>query len=135
MKLETLQDELTEDLKIDHTKLQYEASQVPTLYGKWSRYHSTIRKEMLKVENAKKTVIKNTLDYHTGRGDEACMDVYEKSEMKVVIAANKDVLKVETSLQYWGILLEFCSKAIDAVKAKGFAIKHVIDLRAFEAGA
>lgn len=135
MKLETLQDELTEDLKIDHTKLQYEASQVPTLYGKWSRYHSTIRKEMLKVENMKKTALKSTLDYYTGRGEEACMDQYEKSEMKVVIAANADVIKVETSLQYWGILLEFCSKAIDAVKAKGFAIKHVIDLRAFEAGA
>lgn len=135
MKLETLQDELTEDMKIDHTKLQYEASQVPTLYGKWSRYHSTIRKEMLKVENAKKTALKSTLDYYTGRGEEACMDQYEKSEMKVVIAANADVIRVETSLQYWGILLEFCSKAIEAVKSKGFAIKHVIDLRAFEAGA
>lgn len=135
MKLEDLQQELAEDLKVDHTKLQLEASQVPTLYGKWTRYHSSIRKEMLRIENQKKTVLKKTLDYHTGRGEEMCMDQYEKSEMKVVIAANSDVLKVETSLQYWAIMLEFCSKAIDAVKAKGFAIKHIIDLRAFEAGA
>lgn len=135
MKLEDLQTELENDLKIDHTKLQYEAAQVPTLYGKWSRYHSSIRKEMLRVENSRKTTIKNALDYHTGRSDEVSMVQYEKSEMKLVLAADKNVLKVETSLQYWGILLEFCTKALDAVKSKGFAIKHIIDLRAFEAGA
>ncbi|AWD90347.1 recombination repair and ssDNA binding protein [Erwinia phage Cronus] len=135
MKLEDLQDELDADLKVDHTKLQLEASQVPTLYGKWSRYHSSIRKEILKIENQRKTAVKKTLDYYTGRGDEVCMDQYEKSEMKVVISANADVLKVDTALAYWGIMLEFCSKALDAVKSKGFAIKHIIDLRAFEAGA
>lgn len=135
MKLEDIQQELENDLKIDHTKLQYEASNVPALYGKWSKYHSSIRKEILRIENTKKTAIKTALDYYTGRADDICMDQYEKSELKVVIAANDDVLRVETTLQYWGILLEFCSKAIDAVKAKGFAIKHIIDIRAFEAGA
>lgn len=134
MKLEDLQKDLEKDLVIDHTKLQYEAAQVPVLYGKWCNIHSSIRKEILKVENSKKTALKTALDYYTGRGDEVCMDQYEKSEMKVVISANQNVLKVDTTLQYWGILLEFVSKAIDAIKSKGFAIKHIIDLRAFESG-
>lgn len=138
MRLEELQDELDVDLKIDQTKLQYESANNPVLYGKWVRKHSTCRKEILRLEAIKKKSLKARLDYYTGRGDvgaEVCMDQYEKSEMKVVLAADSDILGTDTKIQYWGILLEFCSDAMDAVKSRGFAIKHIIDLRQFEAGA
>lgn len=136
MKLEELQEELKTDVAIDSTKLQYEAANNVNLYSKWLNKHSLIRKEMLRIETQKKTALKSRLDFYTGRGDgdEFSMDRYEKSEMKTVLAADKDVLKVETSLQYWGILLEFCSGALDAIKSRGFAIKHIQDMRAFEAG-
>jgi hypothetical protein len=62
------------------------------------------------------------------------MDRYEKSEMKTVLSADKEVLRIDTSLQYWGILLEFCRDAMDAVKSRGFSIKHIIEMRKFEAG-
>ncbi|ARW57613.1 hypothetical protein [Serratia phage X20] len=136
-KLEAFQDELDKDLRIDSTKLQYEAANNPVLYGKWLRLHSTCRKEILRIEAQKKTALKRRLDYYTGRGEpgeEVCMDTYEKSEMKMVLSADSNVLKVETQLQYWGILLEFCSSAMDAVKARGFSIKHILDIRVFEAG-
>lgn len=136
MKLEELQDELDTDLVIDSTKLQYETANNVKLYSKWLRKHSFIRKEMLRIETQKKTSVKKRLDYYSGRGDgdEFSMDRYEKSEMKTVLAADSEILKVETSLQYWGILLEFCSGALDAVKSRSFALKHIQDMRAFEAG-
>ena len=136
MKLENLQEELKSDLVIDSTKLQYEAANNPVLYGKWMTKHSSIRKEMLRIEASKKTSLKKKLDFYTGRGDgdEFSMDRYEKSEMKTVLSADADVLRIDTSLQYWGILLEFCSHAMDAVKSRGFSIKHIIDMRKFEAG-
>ena len=138
MRLEELQDELDNDLIIDQTKLQYEAANNPVLYFKWVRKHSTCRKEMLRLDALKKQNLKARLDYYTGRGEvggEVCMDVYEKSEMKTVLSADKEILGVDTKLQYWGILLEFCSDAMDAIKSRGFSIKHIIDLRQFEAGA
>lgn len=136
MNLEDLQEELDADLAIDTTKLQYETANNVKLYSKWLRKHSFIRKEMLRIETQKKTALKARLDYYSGRGDgdEFSMDRYEKSEMKTVLAADKDVLKIETTLQYWGILLEFCSGALDAVKSRSFALKHIQDMREFEAG-
>jgi hypothetical protein len=136
LKLEDLQNELKTDLQLDSTKLQYEAANNPVLYGKWLNKHSAIRKEMLRIETQKKSALKKKLDYYTGRGDgdEFSMDRYEKSEMKTVLSADSEVLKIDTSLQYWGILLEFCSGAMDAIKSRGFAIKHVIEMRQFEAG-
>lgn len=136
MKLEDLQEELKQDLIIDSTKLQYESANNPVLYGKWLTKLSAIRKEMLRIEASKKAALKQKLDYYTGRGDgdEFSMDRYEKSEMKTVLSADKEVLRIDTSLQYWGILLEFCRDAMDAIKSRGFSIKHIIDMRKFEAG-
>lgn len=134
MKLETLQDELKADLLLDQTKLQLEAANNPVLYCKWMKKHSDIRKEILRIEASRKRKLKMKLDYYSGRGDEVSLDRYERSEMKTVLAGDEEILKTETSLEYWTILLEFCSQALDAIKSRGFAIKHICDMRAFEAG-
>lgn len=134
MKLEELQELLAEDLKIDLTKLQYEASRNPVLYAKWLKIHSDIKKSILISENNKKKTIKAMLDHYTGRGEEVCMTVYDKSELKTVIPADKTVIKTETALQYLMILLDFTTRALDAIKARGFSIKHIIDCRQFENG-
>lgn len=136
-KLEVFQDELDKDLFIDATKLQYEAANNPLLHSKWLRLYSTCKKEIMRIEAQKKVAVKKSLDFYTGRGEPGeavSMDVYEKSEMKTVLAADSSVLKVETTLQYWALLQDFCGSALDAIKARGFAIKHVLDIRQFEAG-
>ncbi|MFP9170158.1 recombination mediator protein UvsY, partial [Enterococcus faecalis] len=99
MRLEDLQEELKKDVFIDSTKLQYEAANNVMLYSKWLNKHSSIKKEMLRIEAQKKVALKARLDYYSGRGDgdEFSMDRYEKSEMKTVLSADKDVLKVDTS--------------------------------------
>lgn len=135
MKLEDLQEELSTDLKIDPLKLEYESSNNPILYGKWLNNYSTLKKDMLALENVKKKAMKDRLDYYTGRGDDVCMDTYEKSELKTVLSADEAILRAETKLQYFAILLDFCSNAMDIIKSRGFAIKNSIEIRKFEAGA
>lgn len=134
MKLEDLQNELDQDVKIDFTKLQFEAANNPTLYSKWLRKHSNIRKEILREESIAKKAKKVKLDYYSGRGDDMCMDRYERSEMKTVLEGDADLVKTNARLQYWHILLEFCSGALDAIKSRGFSIKHIQEMRQFEAG-
>lgn len=136
-KLESFQDELDNDLRIDGTKLQYEVQHNVLLHSKWLRIYSTCKKEIMRLEIQKKTATKKSLDFYTGRGepgDEVCMDQYEKSEMKVVMAADSSVLKIDTSIQYWSLLQDFCSSALDAIKARGFNLKTMLDIRKFEAG-
>ncbi|QPI13925.1 recombination, repair and ssDNA binding protein [Serratia phage 4S] len=136
MKLEDLQDQLDSDLKIDATKLQYEAANNPILYSKWLRVYSDVKKSLAALEAKRKTAVKNRLDYYTGRSDgEVCMDSYEKSEMKIVLSADNDVMKVDTLIAYYLNLLDFATKALDVVKSRGFSIKHMIDLRQLESGA
>lgn len=135
MKLEDLQTELDKDLEIDYTKLELEAGNNPKLYGKWLRYYSNCKKEMLVIEAKKKRALKNRLDYYTGRADEVSTDLYEKSEMKTVLSADSEIVKVDAIMNYWMIMMDFCGSAMDAVKSKGFSVKHIIDLRKFESGA
>ncbi|WJZ28088.1 UvsY-like recombination mediator [Serratia phage 92A1] len=136
MKLEELQDALDSDLKIDGTKLQLEAANNPLLYSKWLRTYSDIKKSLAALDAKRKTALKLRLDYYTGRSDgEVCMTSYERSEMKIVLGADGDVLKIDTLIAYYTNLLDFATKALDVVKSRGFSIKHMIDLRQLESGA
>ena len=136
-KLESFQDELDKDLKIDGTKLQHEIQCNVLLHSKWLRIYTNCKKEIMRLDIQKKTAMKKRQDFYTGRsepGEEVCMDQYEKSEMKVVMAADSSVLKIDTSIQYWALLQDFCGSALDAVKARGFSLKHILEMRQFEAG-
>lgn len=134
MTLEDLQAELKKDLVLDMTQLQTEAAENINLYCKWSTKYSNIRKSILSLDAQRKKRTKTKLDYYSGRGDEVSMDRYERSEMKTVLSGDADILTVETKIQYFTIMLEFCGNAMDAIKSRGFAIKNIIDLRQFEAG-
>lgn len=136
-KLSSFQDELDNDLKIDGTKLQYEVQHNVLLHSKWLRIYSNCKKEIMALEIQKKTATKKSLDFYTGRsepGEEVCIDVYEKSELKIVMAANSSVLKIDTTIQYWTLLQDFAGSALDAIKARGFNLKTMLDVRKFEAG-
>lgn len=136
-KLDSFQNELDSDLKIDSTKLQWEVQNNVLLHSKWLRLYSNCKKEIMALEIKKKTAIKTRLDFYTGRGEpgeEVCMDVYEKSELKTVMAADSSVLKIDTTIQYWALLQDFASSALDAIKARGFNLKTILDVRKFEAG-
>lgn len=136
-KLEAFQETLDNDLVIDGTKLQFEVQQNVLLHSKWLRRYSNCKKEIMRLEIQKKTASKKRLDFYSGRsepGEEVCMDSYTPTEMKTVMAADSSVLKIDTSIQYWALLQDFCSSALDAIKARGFSLKTMHDIRTFEAG-
>lgn len=136
-KLEAFQEELDKDLVIDGTKLQYEVQHNVLLHSKWLRLYSNCKKEIMRIEIQKKSASKKRLDFYSGRsepGEEVCMDQYTPTEMKTVMAADSSILKLDTQMQYWGLLQDFCSSALDAIKARGFSLKTMLDIRKFEAG-
>ena len=134
MNLSELQNKLDIEVKIDSTKLQYEASNNPVVYSGWLRAYSDIKKNIIALEHKKKLALKQRLDYYTGRGNEICPDLYEKSEMKTVLSADESVANIELKIQMYNVMLDFCSKALEIIKARGFAIKNMIDIRSLEAG-
>lgn len=134
MNLQELQNKLDTDLKIDALKLQYEASNAPVLNSQWLRIYSDIKKQIMLYEHKKKLALKDRLDYYTGRGNEICPDMYEKSEMKTVLAADEIVASIDLKLQMYSVMLDFSSRALDMLKQRGFSIKAMIDIRMLESG-
>lgn len=134
MKLEDFKNELDKDLPINLNDLQYEAANNPILHGKWLRYLSDLKMQHKKASNSRIKAMKDRLDYYTGRGNDICLDQYDKTELRTVIPADDKVLRADTEMEIISIMMEFCKGALDAVKNRGFAIKHVIDQRQLEAG-
>lgn len=135
MDLNSLKDELDADMKIDATKLQWEALNNPVVYAKWLRTYSEARREIIALEAKKKKAVKARLDFYTNRNDDAWNPIeYDKSELKIVMAADDEVLPIDTKISYYQMILDFSGKALDIIKSRGFAIKNAIELRMLEAG-
>ncbi|WWQ13052.1 UvsY-like recombination mediator [Morganella phage vB_Mm5] len=133
-KLVQLQEELDEDMKIDATKLQYESSRIPVIWSKWLRYYSTMKRDLLVHVNERDRLMKEKLDYYTGRSDTISNVLYERSEMKMVLAGDPAIINKNSAIEYISILIEFCSKALDIIKNKGYSIKNMIEIRQMESG-
>lgn len=133
--LKKIQEQYSTDIKIDFGKLQYEAANNPVLYSKWLNTYTDTKHAILAAELKKRKILKERLDYYTGRGNTACMTLYEKSEMKTVIQADEEILKIDASIELNTIVLDFLSKALDNIKSRGYSIKNMIDIRKFENGA
>lgn len=134
MDLNDLKEQLETDMKIDATKLQWEALNNPVVYSKWLRIYSEAKRETIALEAKKKKAMKNRLDFYTNRSDDWCRAEYEKSELKVVMAADDEILPLDTKIAYYQMVMDFAGRALDIVKSRGFAIKNAIELRMMESG-
>ena len=132
--LEQLQQELSEDIKISLINLQQQIAQNPITYQKWVNYFSQVKFQLKLAENQKSVVLKNRLDFLTGRGDEPCITVYEKSEFKIVLAADPELQKADSKVFVLNLKLEFIREALEAIKQRGFALKNILDCNKFEQG-
>lgn len=131
--LEQLQQELTDDIKISLIGLQAQIANNPYLYQKWVNYYTNVKMLVKVAENEKSRILKARLDYYTGR-EGICMESYEKSELKIVLAADTDLQKADSKLYVLNLKLDFIREALEAIKQRGFALKNIIDQNKFENG-
>jgi hypothetical protein len=134
MNLNDLKSELEQDLPIDMTQLQSEAAQNPVLYGKWLRYMNDFRMQHKRSSNTKAKAVRDRLMYYTGRGDDICMDQYDKTELRMIIPADDTVLKADTEMEIITIMIDLCKGSMEAIKQRGYAIKAIIEQRQLESG-
>ncbi|EAP9918023.1 single-stranded DNA-binding protein [Salmonella enterica subsp. enterica serovar Muenchen] len=135
MDLNDLKDQLDSDVKIDATKLQWEALNNPVVYSKWLRIYSEAKREIVALEAKKKKALKDRLDFYTNRKDDAWNPIeYEKSEMKVVMAADEIIIKLDTKISYYSLIVDLAARAMDIIKGRGYAINQAIKIRELESG-
>lgn len=131
--LEQLQQELADDIKINLIGLQQQIANNPYLYSKWLNYFQNVKFLMKQAENEKSRTLKSRLDYYTGR-EGICMESYEKSELKIVLAADTELQKADQKLYVLSLKLDFIREALEAIKQRGFALKNILDRDKFEQG-
>lgn len=132
--LEELQKELEEDIKINLVGLSAQIANNPYLYTKWLNYYSQVKFQIKAQENKKSKVLKERLDFYTGRADEPCMTMYERSELKIVLAADEELQKQDAQLYVLDLKMDFIKEALESIKQRGFALKNILDQSKFEAG-
>lgn len=135
MTLNELKEELNKDLPINQLQLQSEAANNPVLYGKWLQYLTELKLQHKKLSNQKAKAMKDRLMYYTGRHDtDVCLDEFDKTELRTVLPADEMVMKADTEMTVIEIVIKFCEGALDSIKNRGFAIKHIVDIRMLESG-
>ena len=134
--LEKLKAELTQDIKIDPTKLAEELLRNSYLYSKCANYLADVRTQLSRADVELKRVTANRLNFYTGRStSEVCDYVYQTStELKMVIAADEMVIRAEVKYQIYDNMITLILKAMDAIKGRGFDIKAAMEQRQFEQG-
>lgn len=137
LKLEDLQNELEKDMLIDPLKLQSESADIPKIWAKWLRYHSNAKKKLIQLHAKKEADVKDRMLYYTGRHDkEMCEVVYTgTTEIKIAIAGDPKIVEINKLIQYYDMVVDFTSKALDIVKNKGYSIKNMLEIRKLESGA
>lgn len=137
LKLEDLQAELEKDMLIDPLKLQSESADIPKIWSKWLRYHSNAKKKLIQLQAKKEAEVKERLLYYTGRHETEMTDVIYTGSGEIKIAINGDpkIVEVNKLIQYFELIAEFTSKALDIVKNKGYSIKNMLEIRKLESGA
>lgn len=134
MTLDDLKKELEQDLPIKLTDMQHEAATNPVIYGKWLRYLSELKMQHKKASNDKVKATRDRFNFYTGRGDDICLDQYDKSELRIILPADDEVLKADSKMAILEIMIDLCKGALDAIKNRGFAIKAIIEQRQLESG-
>lgn len=135
MTLDDMKNELEIDLAINLTSIQAAAADTASIYGKWVRYLADVKRDIIKADNNLKKVTSDRFAFYTGRSeDDVCLDHYDKSELKYVLVADKQVMEATTKLELLNIMYDFCKSALDATKQKGYSIKAIVDMRNLEAG-
>ncbi|AUR85761.1 recombination protein [Vibrio phage 1.081.O._10N.286.52.C2] len=135
MNLEDLKREYKEDVKIDTTKIELAAINIPVLHGKWLCYRADARKLLLKAELKMERTRTDRWMYYSGKhDDEVCDYIVEKSEMKFALAGDPTLQTQIALYTHVKDVLSFTEEALKGISQMGFTIKHIIDNRKIESG-
>lgn len=135
MTLEELQNEAKQDIHIDTTKMELVASENAKLYVKWATYLSEYKKEAIALTKQLTKAQNDAMMHYTGRGEDVCLDVFDKTELRAILPNWPDTIKAKTALMLVETKMDFIKDTMDAIKARGFNIRAIVDLRKFESGA
>ena len=141
MDLETLQEQVDKDLKINDTELDLESLKTPQLHNKYMKHYTKFKLMLTKAETDYSQLKRIKWEYYTGKAD-ASVYAEKPFDLKVLrtdvdkyIESDEELIKAKQKCEYLNACVDYLEKTIRQISNRGFAIKNAIDWRKFTSGA
>ncbi len=143
MKLSEIKESWDQDAKVDPDKLDEEANKCSSLHAKYYAWYVDERRILKMLQQELDTLRKDKWQFYTeGPSQEQIEDGWElpprgrimKPDMPRYMAADKHVQDKEMRVVHQECKVDFLLSIIEAIKNRGFNLKHAIDFIRFQSG-
>ena len=141
MDLETLQDQVDKDLKINDTELDLESLKTPQLHNKYMKHYTKFKLMLTRAETDYSQVKRQKWEYYTGKAD-ASVYAEKPFDLKVLrtdvdkyIESDEEMIKAKQKVEFLQAVVDYLDKTSRQITNRTFTIKNAIDWRKFTSGA
>ena len=140
MNLEEIEKLWEEDSYIDPDNLHLESIKIPNLHSKYFKIYNNLTLLRKKEENNFLELQKEKWLYYSGKADP---EVYKqkpfdhrvlKSDLDKYLDADEELIRSNTKIEYYNIMIKFLESIIKSIENRSFAIKNSIDFMKFIGG-
>ena len=140
MNLEEIEKLWEEDSYIDPDNLHLESIKIPNLHSKYFKIYNNLALLRKKEENNFLELQKEKWLYYSGKADP---EVYKqkpfdhrvlKSDLDKYLDADEELIRSNTKIEYYNIMIKFLESIIKSIENRSFAIKNSIDFMKFIGG-
>ena len=133
MDLETLQEQVDKDLKINDTELDLESLKTPQLHNKYMKHYTKFKLMLTRAETDYSQVKRQKWEYYTGKAD-ASVYAEKPFDLKVLrtdvdkyIESDEEMIKAKQKVEYLQAVVDYLDKTLRQITNRTFTIKNAID--------
>ena len=141
MDLETLQEQVDKDLKINDTELDLESLKTPQLHNKYMKHYTKFKLMLTKADTDYSQIKRQKWEYYTGKAD-ASVYAEKPFDLKVLrtdvdkyIESDEELIKAKQKKEYLTTVVDYLDRTLRQITNRTFTIKNAIDWRRFTSGA
>ena len=137
MDLETLQNQVDVDLKIDDTELDLESIRTPQLHNKYLKQFTKYSLQYKKAKDDYDGLYKFKWEYYTGK---ATMEVYQaepfdlkvlKSDVHIYLNADEELQKLGQRQEYLNVVVVYLERVLREINNRNWNIRNTIEWKKF----
>ena len=137
MDLETLQNQVDVDLKIDDTELDLESIRTPQLHNKYLKLFTKYSLQLKKVKDDYDGLYKFKWEYYTGK---STMEVYQaepfdlkvlKSDIHIYLNADAELQKLGQRQEYLNVVVVYLERVLREINNRNWNIRNTIEWKKF----
>ena len=137
MDLETLQNQVDVDLKIDDTELDLESIRTPQLHNKYLKLFTKYSLQLKKVKDDYDGLYKFKWEYYTGK---ATLSVYKaepfdlkvlKSDVHIYLNADEELQKLGQRQEYLNVVVVYLERVLREINNRNWNIRNTIEWKKF----